>query len=350
MSVTATLDAGAPFVTVVLPVRNEERFIARTLESVLSQDYPVDRTEIIVADGMSDDRTRRIVGEYAARFPQIRMIDNSGRVTPFGLNAAIAVARGDVICRIDGHCEVASDFISQNVRLLEEHPEAWIVGGPIVHCGTGLIGEAAAIAMAHPLGVGMARHRFRDFEGYVDTVTFPAFRRWVFERVGVFDTTLVRTEDDELSYRVSQAGGKMFVSPRVRYVYYVRDRFGKLFRQFFQYSFWRIPVIRKHKKPTTLRQIVPLLFFLVSSALLVAGVWLGQPLMAVALPGIYLTAMLVLGLSLVPRRGLLIASLVPAAVATMHVAYAGGMAYGMLAALLRVPAWRLDGPMSALSR
>ena len=136
--------------------------------------------------------------------------------------------------------------------------------------------------MSHPLGVGMATHRFPNFEGYVDTVQFPAFRRWVFERIGDFDTTLVRTEDDELNYRVMQAGGKMFVSPRVRYVYYVRDRIGNLFRQYFQYSFWRIPVLRKHKKPTTVRQVVPLLFFLALAGLAIAGVWLRQPLIAVA--------------------------------------------------------------------
>jgi succinoglycan biosynthesis protein ExoA len=334
----------------VIPVRNEEGFIARTLDGILSQDYPADRTEIIVADGMSDDQTRQIVRQYAERFPRVRLIDNPERVTPSGLNRAIAAARGDVICRIDGHCEVAADFVTQNVRLLREHPEAWIVGGPIVHGGTGLFGEAVAIAMSHPLGVGMATHRFPNFEGYVDTVQFPAFRRWVFERIGAFDTTLVRTEDDELNYRVTQAGGRMFVSPRVRYVYYVRGRVGHLFRQYFQYSFWRIPVMRKHKKPTTLRQVVPVLFFIASAALLIAGVWLRQPLVAVTLPVVYSAAMLWLGMSLIRRRGWLIASLVPVAVVTMHLAYALGMAYGMSAALFRVRAWELDGPMSALTR
>jgi succinoglycan biosynthesis protein ExoA len=342
--------ARPPFVSVVIPVRNEEGFITRTLEGILSQDYPADLVEIIVADGMSDDKTRQIVRSYAERFPQVRMIDNPARVTPSGLNAAIAAARGDIICRIDGHCDVASDFVRQNVQLLEEHPEAWTVGGPIVHGATGLFGRAVAIAMSHPLGVGMATHRFPNFEGYVETVQFPTFRRWVFERIGLFDTTLVRTEDDELNYRVMQAGGKMFVSPRVRYVYYVRDRVANLFRQYFQYSFWRIPVIRKHKKPTTLRQMVPLLFFLTLLALLIAGVWLRQPLVAVALPSAYLAAMLLLSLSVVPRHGWLIASLVPVAVVTMHVAYALGMAYGISAAVFRTSAWELNGPMSTLSR
>jgi GT2 family glycosyltransferase len=306
--------------------------------------------EIIVADGMSDDGTRRIVEGYRERWPQVRLIDNPGRVTPTALNAAIAAARGEIICRIDGHCEVAPNFVTESVRLLQEHPEAWIVGGPIVHKGTSPFGEAAAIAMSHPLGVGMARHRFPDFEGYVDTVTFPAFRRWVFERIGVFDTTLVRTEDDELSYRVAQAGGKMFVSPRVRYVYFVRNRVGNLFRQFFQYSFWRIPVMRKHRKPTTGRQVVPLAFFVALAVLMCCGLLLDMPVIAVLLPAVYGMALLSVAIPIAWRKGVAVAGLVPVAMATMHVAYASGMACGMLAAAFRIPAWRVDGRMSALSR
>ena len=341
---------GAPFVSVVIPIRNEEAFIGRTLDGILAQDYPADRLEIIVADGMSDDRTREIVQEYARRDPRVRLLDNLARVTPTGLNAAIAAAQGEIISRIDGHCHVASDFVSQNVRLLAEHPEAWIVGGPIVHRGNGCFGEAAAIAMAHPLGVGMASHRFSGFEGYVDTVQFPAFRRWVFDRIGLFDTNLVRTEDDELNYRVAQAGGKMFVSPRVRYQYFVRDRVNHLFWQYFHYSFWRIPVMRKHKKPTTVRQVVPLLFGVLVAILAVAGLWMRNPIVALALPGIYLIVIAGLGLSLVRRQGVRVSVLTSVAVVVMHTAYAVGMGYGLLAAALRLPAWQIDGSMSALSR
>jgi succinoglycan biosynthesis protein ExoA len=340
----------APFVSVIIPVRNEEAFIARTLDGILAQDYPADRMEIVVADGMSDDRTREIVGLYAQRHPQIRLVDNVDRVTPTGLNAAIAAARGEIISRIDGHCTVAADFVTENVRLLQEHPEAWAVGGPIVHRGAGAFGEAVATAMSHPAGVGMATHRFPGFEGYVDTVQFPAFRRSVFDRIGLFDTNLVRTEDDELNYRILKAGGKMFVSPRVRYVYYVRSRISHLFWQYFHYSFWRIPVLRKHKRPTTVRQVVPLLFFAALAALFVAGMWLGRPLLAIAPSAGYIAALLLIAVSLVHRLGVRAASLVPVAVFTMHVAYASGLAYGLVAAACGLRAWEVGGAMSALSR
>src|SRR5688572_9759462 len=339
-----------PFVSVVIPIRNEERFIARTLDRILNEDYPADRLEIIVADGMSDDATRQIVAAYVRRDARVRLIDNPERVTPCGLNAAIRASCGEIVCRIDGHCEVASDVVSQNVRLLQEHPEAWIVGGPIVHGATSLRGSAVAIAMSHPFGVGTARHRFAGFEGYSDTVQFPAFRRWVFDRVGLFDTTLVRNQDDEFNYRVVRAGGRIFVSPHVRYVYYVRDSLTNLFRHYFQYGFWRIPVIRKHKKPTSVRQIIPLLFFLAAVGLGAAGLLLRQPMLALALPSVYTFAMLLLGVSVVRRAGLRVATLVPVAVVIMHVAYALGMACGLSAALLRVRAWEEKGAMASLSR
>jgi glycosyltransferase involved in cell wall biosynthesis len=342
--------SSVPFVSVIIPVRNERLFVARTLDCILRQDYPADRYEVVVADGMSDDGTRAIIAEYAGRDHRVRLVDNTERVTPTGLNAAITASRGEILCRIDGHCEVADDFISQNVTLLNEHPEAWIVGGPIVHDGKGLRGKAAAIAMSHPLGVGAARHRFPGFEGYADTVQFPAFRRWVFDRVGLFDERLVRTEDDELHYRVTQSGGRIFVSPRVRYVYYVRDRLGKLFRQYFQYSFWRIPVLRKHRKPTTVRQMIPILFFAAMAIMAAIGLWFEQPLVALALPLAYVAAMLLLGVSVVRHAGIRVAGLVPVAVMTMHAAYALGMAYGVTAALYRPRAWAVNGAMTTLNR
>jgi glycosyltransferase involved in cell wall biosynthesis len=339
-----------PFISVVIPVRNEGPFIARCLEQILAQDYPRDHMEIIVADGMSDDNTRAVLAEYRAKHPLIQVVDNPKRIVAPGLNIAIERARGELIVRLDGHCEVATDFVSQAVRLMDEHPECWSGGGPIVHVGTNRVGEAVAVAMSHPLGVGLATHRFANYEGYVEGAQFPTFRKWIFERIGNFDEQLVRTEDDEFNYRITQAGGKIYISPRVRYVYYVRDRLGNLFRQYFQYSFWRIPVIRKHKKPTTLRQMVPPLFFLAMFVLLAVGAWLRQPLVALALPAIYLSALIAVGASVVPRKGLAVGCLVPAALATIHFAYALGIAYGLFALLFYPRAWDQSGSMSALSR
>lgn len=345
-----TTKTSLPFVSIILPVRNEGPFIAQTIDRLLCQDYPLDRMEIVVADGMSDDTTREVLAGYQARYPFIHVVDNPTRIAASGLNVAIDNSQGELILRVDGHSEVAPDFVSQSVRLLEEHPEVWSAGGPIVHAGTNRVGEAIAIVMSHPLGVGLATHRFPNYEGYVEGAQFPIYRRWIFDRVGKFDENLVRTEDDEHNYRITQAGGKIYVSPRVRYVYYVRDRLGNLFRQYFQYSFWRIPVIRKHKKPTTVRQVVPPLFFLTMIVLALVGIWLRQPLVALALPAIYVTALVLVGISVIPRKGLAVACVVPVALATIHIAYALGIAYGLWATLFHKRAWDHGGSMTTLSR
>jgi GT2 family glycosyltransferase len=266
------------------------------------------------------------------------------------LNAAIEQARGDIIVRLDGHAEIASDFIRQNVLLFAEHPEAWVVGGPIVHAGRNRFSKAAALAMSSPYGVGRANHRFADYEGYAEGAAFPAIRAWVFGRVGKFDEHLVRNQDDEWNYRVARAGGKIFISPRVRYVYFVRGSVRKLFQQYFQYSFWRIPVIRKHHRPTTLRQIVPPLCLLTMLVLLAGGIWLRHPLLAFTLPVVYPTVLILIGISAIGRHGLAIAALVPLALATIHISYALGWFYGFWAALAHPHAWDHNGHMSELSR
>src|SRR5262245_13608248 len=233
---TSGVFSPAPFVSVVVPVRNEDEFIQSLIETIFRQDYPLDRVEVIVADGLSTDGTRDILDRLVANYRNLVVLDNPGQIVSTGLNIAIARSRGTIIIRIDGHALIAPDFIRQNVTLLSEHPEAWTVGGPIRHAATSTFGHAVAVAMSHPLGVGNAAHRYPDYEGYVDSAQFPAFRRSVFEQVGLFDERLVRNQDDEFNYRLRRAGGRIYVSPRVRYAYFVRATVRQLFKQYFQYG------------------------------------------------------------------------------------------------------------------
>jgi glycosyltransferase involved in cell wall biosynthesis len=338
-----------PLVSMVMPIRNEAGFIARALASVLAQDYPADRVEIIASDGMSNDGTREIVADIARRHPRVRLIDNRGLIRPTALNVGIEQAKGEIVMQCDGHAEIAPDFIRQNIALLAEHPEAWLVGGPIVHVGRNRFARAAAAAMSSRFGVGMAYHRFADYEGYAEEAPFPAIRNWVFDKIGNYDDRLARNQDDEFCFRVNQAGGKCFISPRVRYSYYVRETPRKLFHQYFQYAFWRIPVILKHKRPTTLRQIVPSLFFVAMFVLLILGLAMGRPLVALALPAVYFSALIAIGVSFIPRHGLAVSWLMPLALFILHFSYGMGMIVGFLAAVFHPRAWDSDGSMSAPS-
>jgi len=339
-----------PLVTIVMPVRNEAAFIGGLCRAIFAQDYPSDRIEIIVADGMSTDGTRDILAALQREHPGLVVIDNPERIVSTGLNRAVMRARGEVIIRIDGHAVVAPDFVRQNVALLSAHPEAWSVGGPIRHAATTTFGNAVAVAMSHPLGVGNARHRYPGFEGYVESAQFPAIRRWVFERVGMFDDRLVRNQDDEFNYRLRHAGGQIYISPLVQYSYFVRERIWQVFRQYFQYGFWRIPVIAKHRRPTTLRQVAPTLFYAACLVLAFAGWWRREPILALILPVAYVTALILAGAESVRRNELRVSACVPIAIATMHAGYALGLGYGIWARFFRFDAWGTQGKMAAISR
>ncbi|MBN2181650.1 MAG: glycosyltransferase family 2 protein [Sedimentisphaerales bacterium] len=249
-----------PFVSVIMPVRNEADFIERAVQSVLDSDYPAGRMEILVVDGDSDDDTRRIIEKLAASDDRIKILDNPRRIVPTAMNIGIEAARGDVFIRIDGHAEIPADFVSKSIQCLREHPEAWIVGGYIETVAADFFGGAIAAAMCSPVGVGNARFRLGDYEGWVDTLAFGAHHKWVVERAGLFDEELVRNQDDEFNLRVILAGGKIWMSKSIRSRYFSRSSFGKLWRQYFQYGFWRMRTLQKHKRPATLRQLVPLLF------------------------------------------------------------------------------------------
>jgi GT2 family glycosyltransferase len=339
-----------PVVTVVMPVRNEAAFIGRLVAAVFAQDYPSDRLEVIVADGMSTDGTREVLAELQAEHPRLVVVDNPARIVSAGLNLAVARSSGDVIVRIDGHAIIANDFLRENVALLAEHPEAWAVGGPIKHTATTTFGRAVAVAMSHPLGIGNARHRYSAFEGYVEGAQFPAIRRWVFERIGMFDERFVRNQDDEFNYRIRRAGGKVYVSPRVRYSYFVRERINQLFTQYFQYGYWRIPVIAKHRRPTTLRQVAPSLFYAGCLVLGSAGLWQHDLVLALALPGTYASALVIAAAAAMATNPPRIAARLPIAIATIHVGYALGMSYGLYAQLFWDDPWSGQGKMTTISR
>lgn len=257
-----------PFVSIILPVRDEAPHIARTLDCLLQADYPPERLEILLIDGASRDATRAIVQALADKDPwnRLRLLENPAGITPAGLNIGIRAARGRFILRMDGHAWPAPDYIRACLRALEQ-PGAWAVGGRMQGRGETGFGRAVALATAHPVGAGDAAFRIGG-EGPVDTVYLGAWPRWVFDRVGLFDEGLPRNQDYELCLRIRAAGGLVWLDPAIRSQSLCRGSLPALARQYFGYGSARVATWRRHPGSLRWRQALP--------ALWVAGLVLGS--------------------------------------------------------------------------
>lgn len=279
-------------VSVIMPVRNEAAFIRNSLGALLQQTYPEKLMEVIVADGMSTDSTREAINELAADAKiSIRIVDNPKLIAPSGLNRAIEEARGEIIIRVDGHCEVDARFVENCVAILRSGA-ADGVGGPIETVGDSRRAQAIALAMSSTFGVGGSAFRtIDDREMYTDTVAFPGYTREILSKAGAFNEELVRNQDDEYNYRIRKLGGRILLSPKIRSRYYSRSTFTSLVRQYFEYGYWKVRILQLHPAQMSLRQFVPFIFvmMLILSALLsiftVAGLWV-----LLALAGSYLLA------------------------------------------------------------
>ncbi len=269
-----------PFVSVVMPVRNEAGFIARSVSCVLGQDYPGERMEIIVADGCSTDDTGNIIQSLQASHQNLKLITNHGKIAPTGMNAAIKQARGEIIVRVDGHCEIAPDYVRRCVEHLRNDGVDG-VGGPIETIGDTITAQAIAAAMSSPFGVGGSAFRtIKDKTMLTDTVAFPAYTRTIIERAGLYDEELVRNQDDEYNYRLRKLGAKILLAADVQSRYYSRSTFRKVFKQYYQYGYWKVRVLQKHPRQMSLRQFVPpafvaaLLVGVLAASFLPLGAWL----------------------------------------------------------------------------
>jgi len=249
-------------VSIIIPCRNEEKYIARCISSVINSDYPEELLEVLVCDGLSDDRTPEIVNQFASKYPSVKYLLNKKQTVPYALNLGVQNATGDIIIILGGHAEVYPDYIKTCVELLDNNPEIGCVGGLLDNIYEDDVSTVIAAAMSSPFGVGSAHFRTGAKEGYVDTVAFGVYKKEVFEKIGLFDEKLVRNQDDEFNYRLIKAGYKIFLSKEIRVKYYVRSSFFKLFKQYYQYGYWKVFVNKKHKTITTFRQIIPFFFVL----------------------------------------------------------------------------------------
>ena len=317
-----------------MPIRNESEFIERSLGAVLGQDYPQDKMEVLIADGMSTDNTRDVIAQLiGGQSIPVTVLDNPGRIVPTAMNAAIRKARGEIIVRVDGHAVLQPDYVRLCVESLIA-TGADCVGGVVESRGIGYVGEAIAVAMASRFGVGGSGFRTTSDTGkpmLTDTVPFGAFRRDVFERVGLFNEKMVRHQDYEFNYRLRRHGGRILLLPTARAIYFVRSTLSGLLKQYWQYGVWKGSFMRNYPDSLKLRHLAPPLFVfvLICSGGLSIFSRVGGGTLAVAL-GAY-AVFIVSALILLSKRGKLKhVAILPIIFACIHLGWGLGVWTGVL--------------------
>ncbi len=262
-------------VSVIVPCRNEEHYITRCLESIFSADYAPDRLEVLVVDGRSEDRTRAILAEFASRHPNLRILDNPGRIQPVALNIGIRAATGDILMRMDAHAFYPKNYIRDLVTALQDSGADNVGGVLVTDPATETpVGKAIALALSHPFGVGNAYFRIGSQQPrWVDHVAFFCCRRDTFERIGLFDEKQ-RDEDSEFNARINRSGGRVLLVPKVVAHYYARSTLPQVARMFYHYGYSKPMVVRKLGRVMTARQLVPPAFLLMLGGSALLAPWL----------------------------------------------------------------------------
>lgn len=323
------------FVSIIVPCYNEEKTIGLMLDAIKRQTYPITGMEVILADGESSDQTLARVNEFQQSNPElsITIINNPRRIIPAALNLAIKEARGEYILRLDAHSVPEEDYIERCVANLKAGKGdnvggLWIIqpGGP------GWLAQSIAIAAGHPLGAGDARYRYSNLSGEVDTVPFGAYRRSIFDRIGLYDETLHVNEDYELNARIRAINGKIFFDPSIRTKYFARPTLAALARQYWRYGYWKWRMLKRYPGTLRWRQALPPILVLGTLLLLILSIWLSQAWVAL-LAGLSVYFLVLIGASLAHARkfkNLRLLLGIPLSIVTMHYSWGSGFLWSII--------------------
>jgi glycosyltransferase involved in cell wall biosynthesis len=322
-------------VSVIVPCYNEEARIQPLLEAIYGQTYPINQIEVVIADGLSTDSTRKVIEDFISNHSdlEIKVVDNTRRAIPSGLNRAIEAATGKYLVRLDAHSIPSCDYIQNCVHGLENGLGDNIGGIWKIQPGASTwIAKSISIAAAHPIGAGDARYRIGGTAQEVDTVPFGAFKKELINHIGLFDETLLTNEDYEFNARLRQSGGKIWMDPSISSTYYARSTLGELARQYWRYGYWKAQMIRRYPKTLRWRQILPPAFVL---ALLSLGalsfIWeLARGLLAIiVIP--YTIIIFGIGIQMsLKHKDFLHAIGVPIATVTIHLSWGTAFLWGLL--------------------
>jgi glycosyltransferase involved in cell wall biosynthesis len=324
-----------PKVSVIVPCYNEQSTIRLLLDALHQQTFPRANMEVIVADGFSKDGTREAITAFQKDCPElnVRVVDNTNRSIPSGLNRAIEAARGEIILRLDAHSQPYPDYIANSVLAHGEGRGTNVGGVWEIRPGADTwIAKSIAVAAAHPLGVGDALYRHTKQAAEVDTVPFGSFHRTLIDQVGFFDESLLSNEDYEFNARVRKFGGKIWLDPSIRSIYFARATLMELIRQYWRYGFWKWRMLRRYPDTLRWRQALPPLFVLSLIGLVVFSIFIpfARVLLAVELL-FYFSIMILAGLNAAfrQRNTYLILGL-PLAIPAMHLAWGSGFLWSIL--------------------
>ena len=325
-------------VSVIIPCRNEEKFIGKCLDSVIANDYLKDNIEILVIDGMSDDKTREILKDYSQKYNFIRMIDNPKKFTPFALNIGVKNAKGEIIIRLDAHSIYNKDYISKCIKYLKEY-EVDNVGGiwKIMPSEKTLINKAIVLASSSFFGAGNAHYRTGYSKGlkFVDTVFGGCYKKEVFKKIGLYNENLIRSQDMEFNLRLKKAGGKILLVPEIVTRYYPKSTLKEFFKHNFLDGIWTIYPL-KFGLSLKLRHYIPFVFIFSLIVPLTLSVFF-KPMIYLFLfiISLYLFTSLFFSISIaIKEKNFGFVFLLPLAFACRHFGYGLGSLIGLIKLIL----------------
>ncbi len=331
-------DGALPFITVIIPCRNEEKHIDKCLDSTVNTEYPKSKLEVLVMDGMSGDGTREKIKGFSGRWPFIRLMDNPKKTVPAALNIGIENAKGEIIIRLDAHSIYNKDYIPKCVKYLQEHDVDNVGGLWVILPGDNTYtAESIALAVSHFFGAGNAYYRIgSEKPRLVDTVPFGCYRKEVFNEIGVFDEDMIRNQDDELNMRLLKNGGKILLVPDIVSYYHARDTISKLGKMYFQYGYFKPLVALKTRGVFTFRQIMPPTLVASSITLgILSFAWKVFLWPFLLLLFLYVAANIFFSSSIAIRRGLKYFFVLPSVFFTIHFGYGMGYIKGIWDFIIR---------------
>ncbi len=313
------------FVSIIIPMYNAASYVGRCLESVLNQDYPADKIEILVVDGASTDSSAAIVRNFVRDHPRIRLLSNPMRRVCHALNVGIRNSKGDVIIFVGCRGVLDPTFVSKSVENLWKAKDAAVVGGVVGMGYTSFMGKAIGLALSSAFGVSTATYRYAAEPQFTETVQFGAYRRKIFDQVGLADEDMIFADDDELNWRITKAGHKIFMNPEIKFLYYPRESIRALFTQYFGYGRGRAMAVKKHPDKLSLKHLIPSVFvlFLVFGLVLSFLIsWLWIPYVSIL--GVYAVLSLAISARIAARDGWRLLPVLPVLFFVIHASYGLG--------------------------